>query len=82
MLELKVLISKLGSVDGLPAGAIMIGEIPTLAHKARDDTMEGGASETKPLFSSTESTKILGGLGDNVAAFQTNHHARQTYWVI
>ena len=70
MLELKIFIGKLVPVDGFPAGTIVIGEIPSLAHKARDHTVEGGTREPESLFPSAESTKVLGGLGDNVAAFQ------------
>jgi hypothetical protein len=70
VLELKIFIGKLVPVDGFPAGTIVIGEIPSLAHKARDHTVEGGTREPESLFPSAESTKVLGGLGDNVAAFQ------------
>lgn len=40
MLELKVLVLKLGSVDGFASSAIVVGEVATLAHEVRDDSME------------------------------------------
>jgi hypothetical protein len=70
MLEREVFIGKLVPVDGFPAGTIVIGKVPSLAHKARDDAMEGGTRKTESLFPSAESTKVLGGLGDNVTAVQ------------
>ena len=41
MLELEVLIFKLESINGLSSGSIVVGEISTLAHKIRDDAVEG-----------------------------------------
>ena len=38
--QLKVLIGKAATVDRLAARAIAIREIPALAHKPRDDSME------------------------------------------
>jgi len=40
MLQLEVFVSKLLSVDALAAGAVVIGEVTTLAHEARNDAME------------------------------------------
>jgi len=40
MLQLEVFVSKLFSVDALAAGAIVIGEVASLAHETRNDTME------------------------------------------
>ena len=40
MAELKVLVLELRTVDRLTTGAVKICEVTTLAHEARDDTVE------------------------------------------
>jgi len=40
VLQLKVLIFKLRSVDALSAGAIVVGEVTSLAHEPWNDAME------------------------------------------
>lgn len=48
--EDKVLILKLPSIYGFPPSAVVIGEISTLAHKLRDDSVEAAALESKALL--------------------------------
>jgi hypothetical protein len=45
---------------------IAAGEVTTLKHELRDDTVEGRASVSKALLAGAESTEVLGSLGDNV----------------
>lgn len=66
MLQLEVLVGELLAVDGLAAGAIATGEVTTLKHELRDDTVEFGALVSKTLLASAESTEILSCLGDDV----------------
>ena len=66
MLLDKVLVIELVSIDGLATGAVVIGEVTTLAHEVGDDTMEGGSLVTISLLSGAKSTEILGSLGSNV----------------
>jgi len=40
VLQLEVLVRKLLSVDALAAGAVVVGEVATLAHEAWNDSME------------------------------------------
>jgi len=40
VLQLKVLICKLFSVDALPAGTVVVGEVTSLAHEPWNDAME------------------------------------------
>jgi len=40
VLQLEVFVSKLFPVDALAAGAVVIGEVATLAHEAGNDTVE------------------------------------------
>ena len=67
MLEREVFIGELVPVDGFPAGTVVVGEIPSLAHESWDDTVERGTRKAESLFPGAESTEVLGSLGDNVA---------------
>jgi len=51
----EILVGELGTVDGLTAGAVPGREIPSLAHEARDHTVESGTLEVQrlPGFSDT-----------------------------
>lgn len=67
MLQLEVLILKLVAVDGLATSAIVVGEISTLAHELRDDTMESGSLVGHSiLFAGAQSTEILGCAGNHI----------------
>jgi len=68
VLQLKVLIRELLTIDGLAAGAVTSSEIATLAHELRDDTMKSRRLVPEALLAGAESAKILGGLGDDVGA--------------
>ena len=59
MLQVEVLIFKLGAIDALAASAILVGEVTALAHEIRDDTMEYGALEAISFLASTQSTEVL-----------------------
>merc|ERR1711976_395131 len=43
VLQLEVLVLELVAVDGLASGSVSSGEVATLAHEVRDDTVEGGS---------------------------------------
>eukprot|EP00303_Exanthemachrysis_gayraliae_P009057 CAMPEP_0206001816 /NCGR_PEP_ID=MMETSP1464-20131121/2350_1 /ASSEMBLY_ACC=CAM_ASM_001124 /TAXON_ID=119497 /ORGANISM="Exanthemachrysis gayraliae, Strain RCC1523" /LENGTH=302 /DNA_ID=CAMNT_0053375139 /DNA_START=202 /DNA_END=1111 /DNA_ORIENTATION=+ len=47
--ELEVLVGELAAVDGLAARAVALGEVPALAHEARDDAVEPAALEVDGL---------------------------------
>uniref|UniRef100_A0A8I3PCL9 Peptidylprolyl isomerase A n=1 Tax=Canis lupus familiaris TaxID=9615 RepID=A0A8I3PCL9_CANLF len=59
VLQDEVLVIKLLPVDGLAASAIVTREVPTLAHKSRDNPVKAGTFVTESLLSSTQSTKVL-----------------------
>jgi hypothetical protein len=59
VLQLKVLVSKLVSVDGLSTSTIVVSEVATLAHESWDDTVKGRSLEAKALLSGAKSTKVL-----------------------
>jgi len=70
VLVVEVLVSELLSVDGLAASAVASGEVSTLSHEVRDDSVEGGALVVKglagladALLSSAEAPEVLRGLG-------------------
>ena len=73
MLELKVLILELGTVDGLAASAIALSKVSTLDHELLDDSVEDGAlvvqrlsSLAYALVSGTEGAEVLGRLGYDI----------------
>ena len=45
---------------------ISTGEITTLKHELRDDTVEFGAGVTETLLASAQGTEVLSGLWDDV----------------
>ena len=57
--QCEVLIGKLGTIDGLATSAIVVGKISTLAHKARNHTMEWAAFKPKALFSRAQSPEVF-----------------------
>jgi len=67
VLESEVLISKLGTIDGLATSAVLVGEIATLAHEVGDDAMERGACVTETLFAGAQGTEVFSSLGHNIA---------------
>jgi len=53
--ELKVLICELGSENRLSTGSVVVGEITSLAHESRNDTVEAGISVSESLLSGAQS---------------------------
>ncbi len=66
VLQLEVLISKLGSIDGLATSSVSSGKVTTLAHELGDDTVEAASFVAEAGFTSAEGTEVLSGLGDNI----------------
>jgi hypothetical protein len=69
VLQLKVLVLELVSIDALSSGSIPPGEITSLAHEVGDDPVEGGALEGKAFclpLSSAQDTEVLCCFGDNI----------------
>jgi len=72
--EGEVLISELGSVDGLAASSVTGREVTSLAHKFRDDTVKSGSLEVKglsglshTLLASAQATEVFRGLGSSIS---------------
>lgn len=59
MFEDKVFIVKLPAIDGLPTGAIVVGEVSSLAHKLRDDSMKAASLKAKALLVCAQAAEIL-----------------------
>jgi len=66
VLQGEVLVFELVSVDGLSTSSVVVGEVSSLAHEVRDDTVEGGSLVTEPLLSSAQSAEVLCGLGNHI----------------
>jgi len=68
VLQLEVLVLKFVSVDGLSAGAVVVGEVTALAHELRNDAVEGAGLEAEALLAGAQGAEVLRGLGHNIAA--------------
>ena len=66
VLQDEILIMKFLPIDGLAACAIVAGEVTTLAHEARNNSVKAGAFITKSFFPSAQSTKVFCRLWDFV----------------
>merc|ERR1711942_181459 len=66
VLQGEVLILKLVAVDRLATGAVACGEVATLAHEARDNSVEGRSLVAEALLSSAQSTEVLSCAGHNI----------------
>ena len=70
---LEVLVRELHTVDGLAAGSVAVGEVTSLAHKVRDDSVEAAALVVKrlaalanTLLASAQSAEVLSSLWNNI----------------
>lgn len=59
MLQLKVLVSELFSIDALATCAIALGKVSTLTHKAWNHAMERRALEAKSVLASAQLTEVF-----------------------
>lgn len=74
VLDLEVLIGELLAIDGLATSAVATGEVTTLEHELRDDTVEGRALVTEARGTGAQLLEVLGGLGDDVVVEgEVNH---------
>ena len=67
VLELEVLVLEFVSVDGLSSGAVVPGEVTTLAHELRDHAVEGAALVAEAFLSSAQGPEVLAVLGTTSA---------------
>lgn len=59
-------IVSMSSSQAMEITHVATGEVTTLEHEVRDDTVELGARVAEALLASAESAEVLDGLGDNV----------------
>lgn len=62
MFEGEVLVGELLTVDALASGAVLLGEVTTLEHELRNDTVEWGAGVAETLLAGAESAEVLSSL--------------------
>ena len=63
VLDLEVLVFKLGAVDGLTSGAVSVGEVTALEHELRYNSVEDGALEPEAPLAGAEGSEVFGSLG-------------------
>ncbi len=63
MLNLKVFVSKLLTIDRLASSAIVFGEVATLAHEARDDSVKDEPLNPNPFYPVQRALKFSAVLG-------------------
>lgn len=68
MLQGEVLVLEFVAVDGLSAGAVVVGEVTTLAHEVGDDAVECGALVSVALFAGAQGAEVLACLGNDIGA--------------
>ena len=72
VLQLKVLVGKLGAIDRLAPGAVARGEVAALAHELSDNAVERGALVAEALLTGAERTEVLCSLGNDLRAEMAN----------
>jgi len=77
VLEGKVLISELLTIDGLATGTVAASKVSTLKHELGNDTVESATLVAKALFASAKSTEVLGSLGNNILSQLHNDTAKR-----
>lgn len=65
VLDLKVLVGELGTIDGLAASAIVVREITTLDHELGNDAVERGALVAETHLAGAKLLEVLRSLRDN-----------------
>lgn len=65
MLQLEVFVLELGAVDALTTSAVTIGEVTSLEHELRDDTVEGRTLVTKSMLSCAQFSEVLCSFGND-----------------
>jgi len=66
MLQLKVFIFELVSVDWFSTSSVVVCEVTTLTHEVGDDPVEWRSLESETLLSGTETTEVFCCLWDNI----------------
>eukprot|EP01137_Pigoraptor_chileana_P014919 Opistho-2@70175 len=73
MLESEVLVLKLFAIDRLATSTVVLCEVTPLAHKLRNDPVEGGALVPIAFFVCAQLSKVLGGFRNNVPSQLHDH---------
>jgi hypothetical protein len=68
VLEGKVFVGKLGTINGFSTRSVALGEIASLAHETRNHTVKGRALKPKAVLSGAKSAEVLRSLRDNIGA--------------
>ena len=54
------------AIDGFSPSTVVLGEIASLQHELRDDTVEAGALIAKAVLACSKLSEVLCGLWDNL----------------
>lgn len=75
MLENEVFIIKLLPVDGFASGAVVVGEVPGLAHELGDDAVEAAPLEAEAFLVGAEAAEVFcSGQGAEVSTAPQPQH--------
>lgn len=72
--ELEVLVIEAVSVNALTTSSVTVGEVSSLDHEVRDDTMEAGTLITEARGTGAELLKVVDRLGDSLTV-KAHHNA-------
>lgn len=76
MFQREVFIFEFVAVDGFAAGAVVVGEVATLTHEVRNDSVERATAVSETLLTGAQGTEIFGCSRNDVASQLQNNRQK------